>query len=150
LAIRQVDIWRSGSRLGLRFEPRASFIARIQFPFMRPCRLLASSIFVKATTNHSVREPSRPLSAEPRTLIRTVIPRGRRLTYSLYVFTQVLIHGTDDRIVPVSMGRAYCAAATAKGDKAELIELDATGHFELVSPGAEQGKKVVETVSGLL
>ena len=63
---------------------------------------------------------------------------------------QVLIHGTDDRIVPVSMGRAYCAAATAKGDKAELIELDATGHFELVSPGAEQGKKVVETVSGLL
>jgi acetyl esterase/lipase len=60
---------------------------------------------------------------------------------------QVLLHGTADTIVPIEISRSYHAAATAKGDDVELIDLKEAGHFELVAPGTPQGKKVVEAVS---
>jgi acetyl esterase/lipase len=47
---------------------------------------------------------------------------------------QRLIHGEQDRIVPVELGRKYEEAARKKGDDARLTVLDSVGHFELVAP----------------
>jgi len=41
----------------------------------------------------------------------------------------VLVHGTDDDVVPVEQSRAFAAASGT-----ELIELPAVGHFEVVDP----------------
>jgi acetyl esterase/lipase len=43
--------------------------------------------------------------------------------------------GADDTIVPPEYVAAFVAAAQAAGDPATLIELPATGHFELTTPG---------------
>jgi acetyl esterase/lipase len=63
---------------------------------------------------------------------------------------QVLIHGTDDPIVPIGISQAYYQAANSKRDPIELIELDGTGHFELVSPTTQQGRRVIDAMSKLL
>ena len=81
--------------------------------------------------------PSRYVAASPAELL----PLGVR---------QVLLHGTADPIVPVETSRSYRTSAVAKGDRAELIELERAGHFELVAPETPQGKKVVEAVVSLL
>jgi acetyl esterase/lipase len=43
---------------------------------------------------------------------------------------QLLVHGEEDGIVPVSMSLRYHDAALAAGDPIELAVLPATGHFE--------------------
>jgi acetyl esterase/lipase len=63
---------------------------------------------------------------------------------------QVLVHGTNDPIVPIGISRTYFDAAKAKQDPIELIELDGTGHFELVSPTTRQGQRVLDAMSKLL
>ncbi|MGH3440791.1 MAG: alpha/beta hydrolase family protein [Nitriliruptorales bacterium] len=47
---------------------------------------------------------------------------------------QVLIHGTADRHVPLDQSRRQAAAAGAKGDEVELVEIEAADHFDLIAP----------------
>ncbi len=47
---------------------------------------------------------------------------------------QVLLHGTDDRLVPIEISRRYHDAALAAGDAARLLPLPRIGHFELIDP----------------
>jgi 3-dehydroquinate dehydratase-2 len=58
---------------------------------------------------------------------------------------QILVHGTNDTIVPVDMSRAYAAAAPSSN--VELIELDA-GHFELLDPARPWWNDIVGLLEG--
>ncbi len=49
---------------------------------------------------------------------------------------QVLLHGTEDDVVPVQISRHYAAAAAAAGDAVDLIELAGVGHMDFVDPGS--------------
>ena len=45
-----------------------------------------------------------------------------------------LVHGTDDRQVPVEFSRAFAAQARARGDQVTYSELDGVEHFGLIDP----------------
>lgn len=45
-----------------------------------------------------------------------------------------LVHGAEDRIVPVELGREYEAAARRGGGDVELTVVAGAGHFELIAP----------------
>jgi acetyl esterase/lipase len=47
---------------------------------------------------------------------------------------QILIHGDDDRAVPVAMSESYTERARALGDDVTLHVLTGTGHMELINP----------------
>jgi acetyl esterase/lipase len=49
---------------------------------------------------------------------------------------QVLVHGTADPVVPVEISRTYRAAAVAKGDSVELLELAGGDHFGVIDPNS--------------
>lgn len=51
----------------------------------------------------------------------------------------VLIHGTDDDIVPVEQSRSFAAQSGA-----ELIELPGQGHFEVVDPRSSAFPQIAE------
>jgi acetyl esterase/lipase len=63
---------------------------------------------------------------------------------------QRVIHGEHDDIVPISISRAYVAAAKSKGDDATLIEPPGAGHFELIDPRSSAWPVVRDTCLGLL
>lgn len=81
--------------------------------------------------------PERYRSASPMDLI----PLGVR---------QRLLHGATDDVVPVSMSRAYVAAAREKGDDATLAEPEGAGHFELIDPRSSAWPTVKAAVLGLV
>jgi pimeloyl-ACP methyl ester carboxylesterase len=56
---------------------------------------------------------------------------------------QLLVHGEDDAIVPVSMSREYARAASAAGDEVQLVALAGVGHFEHLDPASEAWAAVV-------
>ncbi len=49
---------------------------------------------------------------------------------------QIILHGTEDAVVPVDWSRRYAAAAAKAGDTVELIELPGAGHMEVLDPGS--------------
>lgn len=51
------------------------------------------------------------------------LPTGKR---------QILVHGEDDDIVPISQSADYVATAQAAGDQADLIRVTGAGHFQLI------------------
>ena len=57
---------------------------------------------------------------------------------------QLLIHGEEDEIVPVSIARGYAAAARAAGDAVDLVTLPGVGHFEHLEPASQAWREVVE------
>jgi acetyl esterase/lipase len=63
---------------------------------------------------------------------------------------QVLVHGTDDDVVPLRLSEAYVAAARAAGDDATLVRLDGAGHFEPVDPVTSEWQQVRDAVVGVL
>ena len=63
---------------------------------------------------------------------------------------QRLLHGANDEVVPVSLSRAYVAAAQAKGDDATLHEPSGAGHFELIDPRSGAWPAVRDAVVGLV
>ncbi|WP_224250023.1 alpha/beta hydrolase family protein [Hyalangium gracile] len=62
---------------------------------------------------------------------------------------QVLIHGTEDDTVPVSLSTDYHARARALGDDVRLIPLPGAGHFEVINPLAREWPQVVEALGSL-
>jgi acetyl esterase/lipase len=63
---------------------------------------------------------------------------------------QVLIHGTDDEIVPISQSEKFVERAERLGDQPSLIRLKGIGHFELVDPESNVWSKVAGAVLPLL
>jgi acetyl esterase/lipase len=63
---------------------------------------------------------------------------------------QKLLHGTADADVPYEISERYAAAAQARGDDAELIRLEGSGHFELVDPRTKEFERVREAVLGMV
>jgi acetyl esterase/lipase len=58
------------------------------------------------------------------------------------------IHAVDDDTVPVSQSRAYVAAATAAGARAELTEVEG-GHFVVIEADSEVWSRTLEIVEDL-
>jgi acetyl esterase/lipase len=47
---------------------------------------------------------------------------------------QVLVNGTQDRIIPNAFASDYAAAMRAKGDRVDVRMVERTGHIELIAP----------------
>jgi acetyl esterase/lipase len=63
---------------------------------------------------------------------------------------QRLIHGAQDKIVPVDLSKAYEAAARAGGGDVRLTIIPGAGHFELISPQSSAWPAVEQSVLSLL
>ena len=59
---------------------------------------------------------------------------------------QILIHGTDDDIVPVSQSEKFVERAQKRGDRATLVSLKGVGHFELIDPDSYAWSNVTRSV----
>jgi dipeptidyl aminopeptidase/acylaminoacyl peptidase len=82
-------------------------------------------------------EPDRYLQADPARLL----PSGTRT---------VLVHGRADENVPVAQSRDYAGRARAAGADVEVLELEGTGHFELIDPLSAAWPTVIEAVRTVL
>ncbi|MGZ3458098.1 MAG: alpha/beta hydrolase family protein, partial [Archangium sp.] len=63
---------------------------------------------------------------------------------------QVLVHGTEDTTVPLTLSTEYHARATKLGDPVRLVSLPGAEHFEVIDPRAKEWPRVVEAVASLL
>ncbi|MEV4621778.1 alpha/beta fold hydrolase [Asanoa sp. NPDC049573] len=61
----------------------------------------------------------------------------------------VIVHGTADVQVPISLSRRYAAAGRAAGSEIALSELPNVGHFELIDPRSAAWRKVTEALRSL-
>jgi acetyl esterase/lipase len=59
----------------------------------------------------------------------------------------LVVHGTEDDVVPFAMSRAYAEAA---GGEAELVPLEGAGHFEPVDPLAAEWPRVAALIAARL
>ncbi|MFL6098680.1 MAG: alpha/beta fold hydrolase [Actinomycetales bacterium] len=62
----------------------------------------------------------------------------------------VLVHGVEDRIVPVELSRRYAAYARAAGAAVRLVELPGIEHFGPVDPLSPAWSAVRTSVAGLV
>lgn len=69
-----------------------------------------------------------------------LVPTGRRA---------VLVHGVADSEVPVEVSRRFAARAQVAGDDVRLVELDRTGHYDLIDPLSDAWPAVVDAVAGV-
>lgn len=58
----------------------------------------------------------------------------------------VVVHGDEDRQVPVAHSRAYVEMASALGDDVTLVELSGTEHFAVIDPLSTAWTAVLEAV----
>lgn len=63
---------------------------------------------------------------------------------------QVLIHGEDDRHVPVELSIEYHRMAVQKGDKVRLEVLPGVEHFQVINPSSTAWKTVIGALEALL
>jgi acetyl esterase/lipase len=49
---------------------------------------------------------------------------------------QLILHGTEDDIIPIKLSRSYTQAARAAGDPVEVIKLPGTGHMDYLDPSS--------------
>lgn len=63
---------------------------------------------------------------------------------------QLLVHGTSDDAVPISLSEDYWAAARSAGDDVELIRLQGSGHFEPIDPWSREWPVILGSVQGIL
>ena len=59
---------------------------------------------------------------------------------------QLLIHGSDDDIVPVRMSRDYTKLKQQKKEDVRLLEIPKSGHFEIVDPASSVWDSVQKSV----
>ena len=48
---------------------------------------------------------------------------------------QLIVHGSDDDVVPPEQSTKYAAKATESGDRVELLVVDGADHFDVIDPG---------------
>jgi len=63
---------------------------------------------------------------------------------------RVLIHGTDDDIVPVSQSEKFVERAEKLGERTTLVKLNGVGHFEPIDPESDTWSTVVHAVLPVL
>lgn len=64
---------------------------------------------------------------------------------------QVLVHGSDDAVVPPGLSRAYVAAAQAAGDaNVTLVEVQGLDHMGVIDPTAPSWAPTAEHLSRLM
>lgn len=63
---------------------------------------------------------------------------------------QVLVHGTNDEIVPCAMSESYERKAVAVHDPARLVALQGLGHFEPIDPRSAAWPRVLEAVKSVM
>ena len=63
---------------------------------------------------------------------------------------QVLVHGTEDSIVPYSLSQGYYERAHALGDPVRLVELKGAEHFDVIDPRGKEWPRIVEAVASLV
>lgn len=61
----------------------------------------------------------------------------------------VVVHGGQDRQVPVAMSRSWVASARAAGSPATLVELPECEHFGLIAPDSAAWPRVVDALRSL-
>ena len=62
---------------------------------------------------------------------------------------QLLIHGSEDEIVPVQMSRDYVQEKQQKRESVTLLEIPTAGHFEIVDPASKIWPSVEKAIAGL-
>jgi acetyl esterase/lipase len=62
---------------------------------------------------------------------------------------QFLLHGTDDRDLPLEVSERYVRRAAERGDSATLLTLPDVGHFELIDPTSTVWPTVLSVVTAL-
>lgn len=62
---------------------------------------------------------------------------------------QRLLHGARDRAVPASLSRGYVEAKSRRGEDVQLVEIEDTGHFDVIKPGSAAWGAVAKTVLSL-
>lgn len=75
--------------------------------------------------------------ADPRRLLPLGVP-------------QLLVHGTEDDRVPITLAREYARRAHAAGDDCRLVELDGADHFDVIDPRSPSWGPVSDAVSQLV
>jgi acetyl esterase/lipase len=73
--------------------------------------------------------PDRYAQASPAELLPLSVP-------------QLLIHGVDDRNVPLCHAQAYAVLAKGRGDQVALIVIPRAAHFELMAPRAKAWARI--------
>jgi len=63
---------------------------------------------------------------------------------------QVLIHGTDDDVVPFSQSEKFVERAEQLGERPTLVNLKGTGHFELIDPESDVWSTITRAVLSVL
>jgi len=63
---------------------------------------------------------------------------------------QTIVHGREDRIVPLRLSERYVAAAGEKGDTVRLVVVEGAGHFDLIAPISKAWLRVEEAVRTLV
>ena len=77
--------------------------------------------------------PERYAAASPMDLLPLGVP-------------EILIHGTEDSSVPYDFSASYQETARARGDNAELVTQQGSGHFEMVDPRSNEWRDVLHAV----
>lgn len=63
---------------------------------------------------------------------------------------QTILHGDRDRIVPIEMSETYLEEAERLKENVELIRLQGAGHYHLVDPASEAGRRTISVVCDAL
>ena len=63
---------------------------------------------------------------------------------------QILIHGTEDDIVPFSQSEKFVERAEQLGERPTLVKLNGVGHFELIDPESDAWSTIVTAVLPVL
>lgn len=62
---------------------------------------------------------------------------------------QLLVHGSDDALVPPDFTSRYVQAKSQRGEHAELIEIHGAGHFDVIDPQSPYWPRVEQALTGL-
>src|SRR5271165_5806114 len=62
---------------------------------------------------------------------------------------RVVVHGSDDDTVPISISRAFLEAAKNDPEPPPLVEIPGAGHMDLIDPESPACAKVLEIVVDL-
>jgi dipeptidyl aminopeptidase/acylaminoacyl peptidase len=60
----------------------------------------------------------------------------------------VLVHGTDDAIVPIAQSETFVQRAQAAGSAARLVSVRGGGHFDMVYPQSVAWEAVIDLLKG--
>jgi acetyl esterase/lipase len=63
---------------------------------------------------------------------------------------QILIHGTDDDVVPVDFSQRYMEAKEKRGEAVTLAQIGKAGHYDVIDPRSAAWKDVERSVRQLL